>query len=284
MKHLLLLFGYLTGLSSVFADEFFISKIEPILKQRCYECHSHEKKMKGGLTLDSKSGWDQGGDSGPSLVPGKPEESLLIKMVRWSDDEHQMPPREKLPSDEIALLEEWVKRGAPDPRVILKKRPTELDWWSLKALVVPKLPEVAGVQHPVDRFIRARLAERKLTPSLEADRRTLIRRVMFDLHGLPPSIAEVEAFVKDTDPKAYQKLVDRLLESPRYGERWARHWLDTIHFAETHGCGHDLPRDHAWRFRDYVITALNEDKPWPRFVRRGEEEIASSWWVSWRDL
>jgi hypothetical protein len=272
MKHLLLLFGYLTGLSSVFADEFFISKIEPILKQRCYECHSHEKKMKGGLTLDSKSGWDQGGDSGPSLVPGKPEESLLIKMVRWSDDEHQMPPKEKLPSDEIALLEEWVKRGAPDPRVILKKRPTELDWWSLKALVVPKLPEVAGVQHPVDRFIRARLAERKLTPSLEADRRTLIRRVMFDLDGLPPSIAEVEAFVKDTDPKAYQKLVDRLLESPRYGERWARHWLDTIHFAETHGCGHDLPRDHAWRFRDYVITALNEDKPWPRFVR---EQLAA---------
>jgi len=179
MKHLLLLFGYLTGLSSVFADEFFISKIEPILKQRCYECHSHEKKMKGGLTLDSKSGWDQGGDSGPSLVPGKPEESLLIKMVRWSDDEHQMPPKEKLPSDEIALLEEWVKRGAPDPRVILKKRPTELDWWSLKALIVPKLPEVAGVQHPVDRFIRARLAERKLTPSLEADRRTLTRRGVF---------------------------------------------------------------------------------------------------------
>lgn len=272
MKRVLLLFGCLTGLSSVFADEFFNSKIEPLLKQRCYECHSHEKKMKGGLTLDSKSGWEQGGDSGPTLVAGKPEQSLLIKMVRWSDDEHQMPPKEKLPSAEIALLEEWVRRGAPDPRVMVKKRPTESDWWSLKPLVMPKVPEVAGVQHPVDRFIRARLAERKIVPSPEADRRTLIRRVMFDLHGLPPSQAEVEAFVKDADPNAYEKLVDRLLESPRYGERWARHWLDTIHFAETHGCGHDLPRDHAWRYRDYVIAALNEDKPWPRFVR---EQLAA---------
>lgn len=272
MKRVLLLFGCLTGLSSVFADEFFNSKIEPLLKQRCYECHSHEKKMKGGLTLDSKSGWEQGGDSGPTLVAGKPEQSLLIKMVRWSDDEHQMPPKEKLPSAEIALLEEWVRRGAPDPRVMVKKRPTESDWWSLKPLVMPKVPEVAGVQHPVDRFIRARLAERKIVPSPEADRRTLIRRVMFDLHGLPPSQAEVEAFEKDADPNAYEKLVDRLLESPRYGERWARHWLDTIHFAETHGCGHDLPRDHAWRYRDYVIAALNEDKPWSRFVR---EQLAA---------
>lgn len=272
MKQVFLLFGCLAGLSSVFADEFFTSKIEPLLKQRCYECHSHEKKMKGGLTLDSKSGWEQGGDSGPTLVAGKPEDSLLIKMVRWSDDEHQMPPKEKLPSAEIALLEEWVKRGAPDPRVMVKKRPTESDWWSLKPLVMPKVPEVAGVDHPVDRFIRARLAERKIVPSPEADRRTLIRRVLFDLHGLPPSHAEVEAFVKDADPKAYEKLVDRLLESPRYGERWARHWLDTIHFAETHGCGHDLPRDHAWRYRDYVITALNEDKPWSRFVR---EQLAA---------
>jgi hypothetical protein len=298
MKRAFFLFGCFAGFSSVFADEFFTSKIEPLLKQRCFECHSHEKKMKGGLTLDSKSGWEQGGDSGPAVVLGKPEESLLIKMVRWSDADHQMPPKEKLPSAEIALLEDWVKRGAPDPRVVVKKGPTDADWWSLKPLVMPKIPEVAGVQHPVDRFIRARLAERKITPSPEADRRTLIRRVMFDLHGLPPSQAEVEAFLAETERpsdnqtggqsdkekdsslsphpivslSAYERLVDRLLESPRYGERWARHWLDTIHFAETHGCGHDLPRDHAWRYRDYVITALNEDKPWSRFVR---EQLAA---------
>jgi hypothetical protein len=253
------------------ADEFFTAKIEPLLKQRCFECHSHETKMKGGLTLDSRSGWEQGGDLGPAVVPGKPDESLLIKMVRWTDDEHQMPPKEKLPAAEVALLEEWVRRGAPDPRVA-EERPSDLDWWSLKPLTSPPPPEVAGVAHPVDRFIRARLAERKLTPSPEADRRTLIRRVMFDLHGLPPTFAEVETFVKDADPGAYEKLVDRLLDSPRYGERWARHWLDTIHFAETHGCGHDLPRDHAWRYRDYVIASLNADKPWGRFIR---EQIAA---------
>ena len=260
------------------AEDYFLSKIEPLLRQRCYECHSHEKKMKGGLTLDSKSGWEQGGDSGPALVVGKPEESLLVRMVRWADAEHQMPPREKLPPAEIALLEEWVKRGAPDPRVAGTGRPTGADWWSLKplpakgALQTPPAAEDRLSLNPVDVFIRARLAERRISPSPEADRRTLLRRVMFDLHGLPPSPAEVDAFAKDPDPNAYGKLVDRLLESPRYGERWARHWLDTIHFAETHGCGHDLPREHAWRYRDYVITALNEDKPWPRFIR---EQLAA---------
>ena len=260
--------------ASANADEFFTSKIEPLLKQRCYECHSHEKTMKAGLTLDSKSGWEEGGDSGPAIVVGKPEESLLIKMVRWSDDDHQMPPKEKLPASEIAMLEEWVKRGASDPRVLVETRPNATDWWSLKPLVKPAIPVMAGstVEHPVDGFIRSRLAERNMTPSPEANRRTLIRRLYFDLHGLPPSPAEVEAFEKDSDPKAYEHLVDRLLASPRYGERWARHWLDTIHFAETHGCGHDLPRDHAWRYRDYVIESLNADKPWPRFVR---EQLAA---------
>ncbi|MDZ4402008.1 PSD1 and planctomycete cytochrome C domain-containing protein [Prosthecobacter sp.] len=247
---------------------FFEAKVLPVLKARCYECHSHEKKMKGGLTLDSKSGWEDGGENGPAIMVGKPEESLIIKMVRWTDKDHQMPPKEKLPATEIVLLEEWVKLGAPDPRVLVT-RPTSTDWWSLKPLVTPKLPVVAGVEHPVDRFIRARLAERKVAPSPEADRRTLIRRVMFDLHGLPPTLAEVEAFAREGD---YAALVDRLLASPRYGERWARHWLDTIHFAETHGCGHDLPRDHAWRYRDYVIKSLNSDKPWPRFVR---EQLAA---------
>ena len=261
----------LASVTGAHADEFFTTKIEPLLKQRCFECHSHEKKMRGGLTLDSRSGWEKGGDLGRAVVPGKPEESLLIRMVRWSDDEHQMPPKEKLPPAEIALLEEWVKRGAPDPRVT-EERPSDLDWWSLKPLVRPPVPVVAGAEHPVDHFIRARLAERKLTPSPEADRRTLIRRVSYDLHGLPPSPQEVDAFVTDTDPQAFEKLVDRLLASPRHGERWARHWLDTIHFAETHGCGHDLPRDHAWRYRDYVIAALNADTLWPRFIR---EQLAA---------
>lgn len=259
------------GAQSLLADEFFISKIEPLLRQRCFECHSHETQLMSGLTLDSRSGWEQGGDLGPAVVPGKPEESLLIRMVRWTDDEHQMPPEEKLPAADIALLEEWVKRGAPDPRV-MEERLSDVEWWSLKPLASPPLPVVDGITHPVDRFIRQRLFDQNITPSPETDRRSLIRRVMFDLHGLPPTIAEVEAFVNDPDPRAYDMLVDRLLASPHYGERWARHWLDTIHFAETHGCGHDLPRDHAWRYRDYVIGALNTDKPWPRFIR---EQLAA---------
>ncbi len=253
---------------------FFESKVLPVLKTRCYECHSHEKKMKGGLTLDSKSGWEEGGENGPAIMVGKPEESLIIQMVRWTDKDHQMPPKEKLSAAEIALLEEWVKLGAPDPRVLVT-RPTSTDWWSLKplprkgALQAPQAVANGLSLNPIDAFIRARLTERKITPSAEADRRTLIRRVMFDLHGLPPTHAEVEAFAREGD---YEALVDRLLASPRYGERWARHWLDTIHFAETHGCGHDLPRDHAWRYRDYVIDSLNNDKPWQRFVR---EQLAA---------
>ena len=266
--------------SAVRADEFFSKQIEPLLKEHCYECHSHSSgKMKGGLTLDSKSGWEQGGDEGPALVPGKPDESLLLKMVRWSDEDHQMPPKVKLPEEKIALLTDWVKRGAPDPRTaappVAAQFPAET-WWSLKPLEKPALPPdvgaTAGETNPVDRFIRAGLEKRKIAPSPEADRRTLMRRLYFDLHGLPPHPDDVAAFEADTDPLAYEMLVDRLLLSPRHGERWARHWLDAIHFAETHGCGHDLPRDHAWRFRDYVIAAFNHDTPWPRFVR---EQLAA---------
>jgi len=248
------------------ADEFFTSTIEPILRQRCFECHSHEQKMRGGLVLDSKSGWEQGGDSGPAIVVGSTNESLLIQAVRWGDDGIQMPPDGKLPDAEVALLEEWVIRGANDPRVLEATRPSAADWWSLKPLVPTEVPMVDGVTHPIDCFIRKRLAERNITSSPEADRRTLIHRVYFDLHGLPPSFEETESFVNNPDPLAYESLVDHLLDSPHYGERWARHWLDTIHFAETHGCGHDLPRDHAWRYRDYVIDAMNSDKPYSRFI------------------
>jgi mono/diheme cytochrome c family protein len=261
------------------AEEFFTDKIEPLLKQHCYECHSHGSgKMKGGLTLDSKSGWEQGGDDGPAIVPEKPDESLLIKMVRWSDEDHKMPPKKKLPDAEIALLTDWVKRGAPDPRSSIAKsvaQPTAETWWSLRPLQKPALPEnpdTAALSNPVDRFIQTRLAEKKIVPSPEADRRTLIRRLYYDVLGLPPTPAEVKAFENDKDPQAYDHLVDRLLASPRYGERWARHWLDTIHFAESHGCEHDIPRNEAWRYRDYVVEALNRDTPWPRFVR---EQLAA---------
>ncbi len=245
------------------AEDFFSARVEPVLKSRCYECHSHMGKMKGGLTLDSRSGWAAGGDTGPAVVPGKPEESLLIKMVRWTDEDHQMPPKEKLPAAEVALLEEWVKLGAPDPRQSAVR--ADADWWSLRPLKKPAVPE--GAAHPVDAFILAGLKAKGLAPAPPADRRTLIRRLYFDLHGLPPTPEEVDAFVADPDPQAFEKRVDALLASPRHGERWARHWLDTIHFADTHGFEHDDIRPSAWRFRDYVITSLNRDAPWDRFIR-----------------
>jgi mono/diheme cytochrome c family protein len=255
----------------------FDRDIGPLLEGRCFKCHSHKSgTMKKGLTLDSRSGWAGGGDSGPAIVPGKPDDSLLIKAVRYSDKKIKMPPDKKLSDAEIAQLEAWVKAGAPDPRETATQ-PKDTDWWSLKPIRRPTVPTFADdrrkwVRTPVDAFILAKLREKNLEPSPEADRRVLIRRLTFDLHGLPPTPDEVEAFVADKDPQAYEKLVDRLLDSPRYGERWARHWLDTIHFADTHGFEHDLARPNAWRYRDYVIERFNRDTLWPRFIR---EQLAA---------
>ncbi|MEM1296542.1 MAG: DUF1549 domain-containing protein, partial [Verrucomicrobiota bacterium] len=256
--------------SELWADEFFTEKIEPLLRENCYHCHSHDQKMRAGLALDSRSGWEQGGDSGPAILPGALEQSLLIKMVRWTDDDHQMPPKKKLPPEEIALLEQWVSSGAQDPRKLEIVKADPLDWWSLKPLVQPSVP--VGSPHPIDAFIRMKLATHQLTPAPEADRRTLASRLYLDLHGFLPAPEEVDAFERDSDPDAYQKLVTKLLASPRYGERWARHWLDVIHFADSHGCEHDVKRPNAWRFRDYVIERLNADVSWSRFVR---EQLAT---------
>ena len=220
--------------------------------------------MEGGLTLDSKSGWATGGDSGPAIVPGKPDESLLIKAVRFDDPDLQMPPEEKLTDEEIALLVNWVQRGAVDPRKEASPSAAGTDWWSLKKLVAPEVP---GDGHPLDAFIDRRLEENALPPVDRADRVTLIRRLYLDLHGLLPTPEDVQTFVADDSPDAYEKLVDRLLDSPRYGERWARHWLDVVHFADSHGCEHDVKRDNAWRYRDYVIDRLNADVPWGNFIR-----------------
>ena len=271
MRFILLFLSFTFLTPSLRADEFFSTKIEPLLRERCYKCHSHEQKIKAGLALDSRSGWEVGGDSGPTVVPGKPDESLLIEMVSWIDEDHQMPPKEKLPAEEIALLEEWVKRGAPDPRKLDGPMEDPLDWWSLKPLKKPAVPEADG-SHPIDAFVHAKLAEKNLQPSPEADRRTLIRRLTLDLHGYLPTPEEVDSFVKNPDSAAYENLVGELLKSPRYGERWARHWLDVIHFADSHGCEHDVKRPNAWRFRDYVIERLNADVPWGRFI---QEQLAA---------
>jgi len=249
---------------------FFDEKVRPLLEKRCYECHSHQSgKMRGALNLDSRSGWAEGGGRGPAIIPGDLGKSLLITAIRRTDKELKMPPKEPLAAAETAILEEWVRRGAPDPRAGPGGAP-DSEWWSLKPLVRPKLPE--GSEHPLDLFIEARLRQESIQPAPEADRRTLIRRLTFDLHGLPPTPEEVACFVNDSGSGAYERLTDRLLASPRYGERWARHWLDTIHYADTHGFEHDLMRTNAWRYRDYVIESLNRDIPWARFIR---EQLAA---------
>ena len=262
-------------------SRFFMEKIEPLLRSRCFGCHSHAAgEMEGGLTLDSPSGWRQGGDRGTAVVAGRPNESLLIKAVRQADSELQMPPDDQLTRDEINLLVEWVERGAPDPRAHAAPPKTEsapLDWWSLRPLSsasVPVLADSPTSRNPIDAYLLQRLKLADIRPLGVADRRTLIRRASFDLHGLPPTPGQVAAFVDDPDPRAYEKLIDRLLASPRYGERWARHWLDAVHFADSHGCEHDVFRPHAWRYRDYVIDSFNRDTPWGRFVR---EQLASDW-------
>lgn len=261
------------GVASADDYTFFRDTVEPILRKHCYECHSHTTgEMEGELTLDWKSGWQTGGSRGVAIVPGSPESSLLIKAVRHIDPDLQMPET-KLSDQDIATLTKWVKQGARDPRTT-KPATVKVDatnWWSLKPLVRPKVPG-NGNGNPIDAFIHARLRQEKLTPSSIADRRTLIRRLTYDLHGMHTTIEDTNSFVADQNPGAYANLIDRLLKSPRYGERWARHWLDSVHYADTHGFEHDELRSHAWRYRDYVIDRLNRDIPWSQFIR---EQLAA---------
>lgn len=260
---------------------FFESKVLPLLQSRCYECHSHEKKIKGGLALDSRSGWEHGGDSGPALVPGDLAKSLLIQAVSYTDSDLQMPTKGKLPAEEIAILEQWVRQGAADPRVAeatRKKRVIDIEegrkFWAFQPVTDPALPEVKDATwalDPVDRFILAKLEQASLRPVADADRYTWLRRVSLDLTGLPPTPAQIEEFVKDNSPNADEKIVDRLLGSRAFGERWARHWLDLTGYADQVGTSNNVFAEHAWRYRDYLIDAFNADKPFDRFIR---EQIA----------
>ena len=264
--------GYAIASPALGSDDasFFNSKVAPLLAKRCLGCHSHAaRRMEGGLALDSKSGWKSGGDRGPTVVPGNPNKSLLISAVRYKDPDLQMPPKQKLSDAEIAILVKWVQDGAPDPRKAKVPASPTSNWWSLKKLAAPT-PPAKG--HPIDAFVRGRLAEQQLGFSKPADRTTLARRLYVNLHGLLPTPQEVRKFSNSDDPRGYEKLVAELLASPRYGERWARHWLDAIHFADSHGCEHDVKRPNAWRFRDYVINRFNADVRWDRFIR---EQLAA---------
>jgi cytochrome c553 len=260
--------------------EFFESKIRPVLVTQCYECHSTKaSKVKGGLLLDSRDGLRAGGDSGAVVVPGKPGDSLLLKSLRH-DGKLKMPPKSALPAQVVADFEQWIAMGAPDPRVgggsAYKRLSLEeaRTFWSLVPVQDPPAPKTADAAWPrsdADRFILARLEQNGLRPVGDADRATLLRRLSFDLTGLPPTPEEVDAFVRDADPKAAEKVVDRLLASPAFGERWGRYWLDLAHYAESNGNADNTPFPEAWRYRDYVIKSLNDDKPYDRFIR---EQVA----------
>jgi hypothetical protein len=261
------------------AIEFFESKIRPVLVKQCYECHSTKaSKVRGGLYLDTRSGVTIGGDNGPAIVPGDPAKSLLIKALRHED--LKMPPKEKLPTQVLADFEQWVRMGAPDPRTTDAagwKKLTLDDaktFWSFKPMQkfpVPPVKNPAWARSEVDRFIQTKLEAKGLKPVIDADRASLVRRVTFDLIGLPPTPEEMDAFVNDKSANAFEKVVDRLLASKHFGERWGRHWLDVARYAESNGNADNILFPHAWRYRDYVIKSFNEDKPYNRFIT---EQIA----------
>lgn len=262
--------------------DFFEKKIRPVLIQHCYECHSADtKNLKGSLLLDSKQGLLKGGDSGTALVPGKPAESLLLETLRYGEDSYQMPPKGKLSDEVIANFEKWIAMGAPDPRnkTNQKKVKAEIDFvkarefWSFQAPQHHAAPAVKQQNWPkkkLDYFILAAQEAKGFKPAPAADKQTLIRRAYFDLIGLPPTAEDVNRFVKDSSPEAYQKLIDRLLNSTHYGERWGRHWLDVARFAEdnTNMGPHNGPYPHAYRYRDWVIKAFNDDVPYDEFIIR----------------
>ncbi len=262
--------------------DFFEKRIRPMLANECYECHG-AKKQKSGLRVDFRDGLLKGGDSGPALIPGDAKKSLLIRSIRHEDPDSEMPKdRPKLSDAVIADFVKWINQGAPDPR---DTAPTIVgtnsvswkatfsarkDWWSFKPVAKQTLPSVKDRKwsaHPVDRFLLAKMEAAGLRPASPADRRTLIRRVTFALTGLPPTAEEVRAFVDDPASDSYTKVVDRLLASPRFGEHWARHWMDLVRFAESHGSEGDPEIPNAWRYRDYLIRAFNTNVPWNQLIR-----------------
>jgi hypothetical protein len=269
--------------SALHADDgmaFFESKVLPVLQQRCYECHSHEMKIKGGLALDLKAGWQTGGDNGPAIIPGDLVKSHLIQAVRYTDPDMEMPPKGKLTANEIKVLEQWVAMGAPDSRVVkvaAKAKGIDFEagkkFWAFQPIrdaQAPAVKDTAWSLDDADRFILAKLEAANLKPSPDADAYTWLRRVSLDLTGLPPTPEAIESFTSDSSD-AHATVVDRLLASKAFGERWARHWLDLTGYADQIGTSNSVFAEHAWRYRDYVIDAFNTDKPFDQFIR---EQIA----------
>lgn len=273
--------------------EFFEKKIRPVLAERCYSCHSAQAgKVKGGLHIDTREGLLRGGHLGPAVVPGHPEKSVLLLAIKHADPDLKMPPKTKLPPEIVRDFETWIARGAPDPRHAdagAAARKGAIDWeegrrfWSFRPLADPPAPAVrdrSWPESPIDHFILAKLEKKGLRPAPDADKRTLLRRATFDLTGLPPTPEEMEVFLADDAPDAFAKVVERLLASPHYGERWGRHWLDVVRYADTAGDNSDFPIPQMYRYRNWVIRAFNEDKSYGHFIR---EQLAGDLlpWKTW---
>ena len=268
--------------------EFFEKRIRPVLVDNCQSCHSETQAM-GGLRLDYRGGWQEGGQAGPALVPGDPDQSPLVRAIRHDGSRTPMPlGGARLPAETIDDFEQWILLGAPDPRDAPPAAKTAYvaddsweevyeerrHWWSLQPVAQRPLPQVENERWsdlPMDRFILAQLEKNGLEPAPRADRSTLVRRLSLVLTGLPPTAEQVEAFVRDPDEGAYERLVESLLDSPHFGERWARHWMDVVRYSDTYGYEWDIPAKGAWRFRDYLIRAFNDDLPFDRLIR---EQIA----------
>ena len=262
--------------------EFFEKKIRPVLEAKCYVCHSaSSKRLQGGLLLDTREGILKGGNSGePAIKPGDPDGSLLIRAINFLDSKLQMPPTGQLQADQVKDFEAWVEMGAPDPRAQtgstqVFSQPYNFDearkFWSFQPVTNPQVAPDTNGPAVIDHLILAKLESKGLKLVGGVDKRTLIRRATFDLTGLPPTPEEVDSFLKDNSAKAFDKVIDRLLASPHYGERWGRHWLDIVRYADTAGCNSDFPVPAAYKYRNYVIKSFNQDKPYDRFIR---EQIA----------
>jgi Protein of unknown function (DUF1553)/Protein of unknown function (DUF1549)/Planctomycete cytochrome C len=253
----------------------FEQYIRPILVTKCLKCHG-EKKQEGELRLDSREAILAGGESGPSVVAGEAAESLLVDAIKY--ESFEMPPAGQLSEKEIAHFEKWIATGAvwPENVELLREAlgliaPEDREWWAFQPLAKPDIPDIEKDEwsrNEIDRFVHARLAEQEMSPAPQADRATLVRRLYFDLFGLPPKPEQIDEFVNNTSPDTWEQLVDHLLNDQRYGEHWARYWLDIVRFAESDGWNQDAFRPHLWRYRDYVVNSFNSDKPYPEFVRQ----------------
>ena len=263
------------------ATDFYKTKVQPILEASCFSCHGPKSDLKGGLFLGSRAGILVGGESGPAVDIGKPDASILLEAINYKS--YEMPPKNKLPADQIEVLTEWVKLGAQIPVDVEFARPEihrtnpatvvsdeTKKYWAFQPVADPPVPKVNSekwVTNPIDNFILSKLEAANLSPSHAADKAKLIRRAFYDLTGLPPSIEDIEAFQNDNSGKAFEAVIDRLLDSPQYGERWGRHWLDLVRYAESNSYERDDTKPFIWRYRDYVINSFNADKPYTDFIK-----------------